>query len=871
MSELREWRAPADRAQRYDRVLLELSMCDAVTRCDLSEALRAICKTSARTLEVGRSGVWLYDEDFTRLTSWVVFESSTQSFLPTLEISAADNPSYFDALEQERVLAIDDACRDERTRAFTPGYLRPHGISSMLDAPIRSRGRLLGVVCHEHTGPVRSWDPEEERFAASLGDLVAVALAANERTRAEAALRESEACYRLLVDGARDLIFNLDPTGTVRSLNPALESLLGWRPSSWVGRHFAGLIFPEDLGAALDLFGRALSGEPLPTFEIRLQDAAGRPIWFEFTISVLNQEDRIASVFGVGRDVTARKQAEVRRRVLDEIGRTLSRCGENFDEALALAHDTLERELPCDRIATIVTDPETGALSIAACRDGTISAEAGEDAYGASEAASDELVRRVMTTGAVQLPDAPEQAIVAAPLRCPEGTIGALVAHRAGRVAFDPEQVELCQSAARELAVAITAERRRKEQEENAFVAASLAHLGQELIASLDLPVLLDRLCRLTAEALGCDASHTFLRDENGTFEQVASHGDPPQLAEALRSLPITEADSRGLVAAMEREWVVISRPGDGLLADHLWEAYGTSSAIIVALRRGPRLVGAQSAALRPGNGEFGRRQMRIALGIARLASLAIANARLVAELEAASRLKSDFVATMSHELRTPLNVILGYNEILLEQLGTMDAEQGEALHCMRSSALQLLELIEATLDLSRLEAGRAPLQLADVDLRALMDDVRHETASLRAVKGHLDVGWRAPNRLHAHTDALKLKVILKNLISNAVKFTATGSIEISIGERDEAIEIAVRDTGIGMTRETRAVMFEAYRQGDGSMTREYGGVGLGLYIVARLVEALSGTIEVESEPGRGSTFRVLVPADSRVGRAVTG
>jgi PAS domain S-box-containing protein len=869
VSELREWRAPADRAQRYDRVLLELSMCDAVTRSDLSDALRVICQTSARTLEVGRAGVWLYDEAFTRLTSRVVFESSSQSFLPSLEIRAADNPPYFEALEQERVLAIDDACRDERTKAFTPGYLKPLGISSMLDAPIRSRGRLLGVVCHEHTGPARTWDPEEERFAASLGDLVAVALAADERTRAETALRESEACYRLLVDGARDLIFNLDPAGTVRSLNPALETLLGWQPSAWVGRHFARLVHPDDLGTALELFGRAISGEPLPTFEIRLQNAAGQPIWFEFTISALSQYDGIASVFGVGREVTARKRAEVRRRVLDEVGRTLTRCGENFGEALALAHEALARELPCDRIATVVSDPETGALTVTSCRHSA--GRAAADAEGAEGFAPEDLVRRAMATNAVQLAGASEHAVVAAPLRCPDGTIGALVAERAGRIGFDAEQVELCQSAARELALAITAERRRQEQEENAFVAESLAHLGQELITSLDLPVLLDRLCRSTAEVLGCDSSHTFLLDENGTFEQVASHGDPPQLTEVLRSLPITAEQSRGLVAAMEREWVVLSRPGDGLLADHLWEAYGTTSAIIIALRRGSRLVGAQSAALRAGHGEFGRRHVRIALGLARLASLAIANARLVAELEAASRLKSDFVATMSHELRTPLNVILGYNEILLEELGSLDPGHGEALHCMRSSAMELLELIEATLDLSRLEAGRAPLQLADVDLRAWMDEVRHETVALRAAKNQLSFDWRAPNEVHAHTDALKLKVILKNLLSNAIKFTAAGSIDVAVAQRDGKIEISVRDTGIGMSPETQAVMFEAYRQGDGSMTREYGGVGLGLYIVSRLVDALCGTIEVESEPGRGSTFRVRVPADARTTRGLAG
>lgn len=122
---------------------------------------------------------------------------------------------------------------------------------------------------------------------------------------------------------------------------------------------------------------------------------------------------------------------------------------------------------------------------------------------------------------------------------------------------------------------------------------------------------------------------------------------------------------------------------------------------------------------------------------------------------------------------------------------------------------------------------------------------------------------------MRIYSDPVKLKVILKNLFANALKFTEHGSVEVELAVRRQTLEMTVRDTGIGMSPEVCAVIFEPFRQGDASMTRRHGGVGLGLYIAARLVDALHGRIDVESEPGRGSTFRVRLPADARARRRI--
>ncbi len=218
----------------------------------------------------------------------------------------------------------------------------------------------------------------------------------------------------------------------------------------------------------------------------------------------------------------------------------------------------------------------------------------------------------------------------------------------------------------------------------------------------------------------------------------------------------------------------------------------------------------------------------------------------------------------MSHELRTPLNVILGYNELLLDEVfGTLTPEQAASLDRVGMSARELLELINATLDISRLETGRAALALEDIDPAALLQDIESETRALREKPGVESV-WRiVPNLPRIRSDLVKLKVLLKNLIANAIKFTDHGSVTIAAQARDGWIEFSVADTGTGMSSETQAVIFEPFRQGDSSATRLHGGVGLGLYIVSRLLEMLSGRIEVESAVGVGSTFRVRIPVNA--------
>lgn len=403
---------------------------------------------------------------------------------------------------------------------------------------------------------------------------------------------------------------------------------------------------------------------------------------------------------------------------------------------------------------------------------------------------------------------------------------------------------------------------------EEGQVSAALARVGQELIQSLDWPVLLERLGRLTVEALACDCSHTLLWEPAAhAYAMTAGYGDSAEQWESMRVLKVPRSAISGLIARLERDEVVplILSESEDLLPASLSRQYGITVSLYGALRQKGELIGIHAAGYRGRAAPFGTQQMDIMRGIAQLASLALEHARVLEELGRANRLKYDFVATMSHELRTPLNVIMGYSDLLLEgTFGTLVPDQSDAVRRVARSGRQLLELINTTLDLGRLDAGRLELQLRDVRLADFVREVDAETHDLQQKPG-VRFEWQLPSRLPVlATDPLKLKVVIKNLIDNAMKFTEAGGVSVGIRARERGVEFAVSDTGIGISPEVRLIIFEPFRQADSSTTRRYGGVGLGLYIVHRLVDLLGGTLAVDSEVGRGSTFRVWLPSGRR-------
>jgi signal transduction histidine kinase len=428
---------------------------------------------------------------------------------------------------------------------------------------------------------------------------------------------------------------------------------------------------------------------------------------------------------------------------------------------------------------------------------------------------------------------------------------GAAAGDRVRRAVFDREQALAASSA---------------DLQERAVVDEALARVGRELIALPDTKRILDRLCHLTTEALQCDASHTYLWDaDRQEYRAAAGYGDTPEQWEMLRvmSYPASIVQRFHRQIAVEG---VLQYKVDGLPTrpSVLLRELGTTVFLCMALRRGDSLIGVQAAEYR-GRGElFDGRAVRIAQGISHLASLALETARLVEELDGANRLKSEFVATMSHELRSPLNIIIGYHELLLDgAFGALNDRQRDPLRRADRSARELLDLISATLDLSRLEAKRIAVDVSEVEVAELVDEVGREYSTVLDRPG-LSVRWFAAHGLpRVATDRVKLKMVLKNLVGNAVKFTDQGEVSLTATARDDGVEFAVVDTGVGIPIDAQLMIFEPFRQLEVTRTRLRGGAGLGLYIVKRLLDALGGTITLESEVGRGSVFRVWLPCET--------
>jgi signal transduction histidine kinase len=241
-------------------------------------------------------------------------------------------------------------------------------------------------------------------------------------------------------------------------------------------------------------------------------------------------------------------------------------------------------------------------------------------------------------------------------------------------------------------------------------------------------------------------------------------------------------------------------------------------------------------------------------------------------QLSRASKAKSEFLANMSHELRTPMNAILGFSEMMIDGIyGDVPTELKEPLADIQVNGRNLLRLINDVLDLSKIEAGRMELALEEYDVGDVVHTVRASLRSIAAEKG-LEFTAHVPEDLPiAYGDSGRLVQCLTNLAGNALKFTRQGRVDIAVELAGENLVYSVSDTGIGIAQEELENIFTEFRQVDTTITREFGGSGLGLSISKKFVERLGGRIWVQSEPGKGSTFSFSVPLRAGEGAAGAG
>ena len=404
------------------------------------------------------------------------------------------------------------------------------------------------------------------------------------------------------------------------------------------------------------------------------------------------------------------------------------------------------------------------------------------------------------------------------------------------------------------------------QREEREFSTA-LLQVVRSLNAAISAPqALADRITEETRRALQADWCVLYTpRDRDNRLHATAIRGASRAVAEEIRGLGFDPAQLREVYRQLLETGTVEITAGRerGLVPPEVLARWQTRAALCQAVIRDGRLIGILACCYRVWGGPFTAAQRHLLAAIAEQAVVAIDNARLMEEARAANRIKSEFVSTVSHEVRTPLNVIVGYTDLLIDGVfGVPGREQLEALQRVRQQSTHLLELIQTMLDLNRLEAGRIPLLIESFQIDELFGHLRAGIpANWR--KNDVQLVWQGDETTLIRSDRGKVEVILRNLIHNALKYTDSGVVTVEARPRpdDGGVNFAVTDTGLGISAGDLGTIFEMFRQGSNGAARG-GGVGLGLYIVRRLTEALGGTIEVSSHPGAGTRFQVSLPPE---------
>jgi signal transduction histidine kinase len=462
-----------------------------------------------------------------------------------------------------------------------------------------------------------------------------------------------------------------------------------------------------------------------------------------------------------------------------------------------------------------------------------------------------------------------------APLLRDDRAIGTIVVTRATPGLFTDKQVALLQTFASQAVIAIENVRLFKElQARNTEVTEALEQ--QTSIAEIlrvisstptDIMPVLEAVTHRAAQLCDAPDARLFLVDGD-ILRYVAGFGE---LREIRQTLPFT----RGMVtgrAILDRSVVHIEDLAAKLSefpdAREPQQEFGARTTLAVPLVRENKAFGC-IVMRRKEVRSFTAKQIELVKTFGDQAVIAIENVRLFNEiqdksrqLEVANQHKSEFLANMSHELRTPLNAVIGFSEALLEKMfGEMNEKQEDYLKDIHSSGKHLHSLINDILDLSKIEAGRMELELSEFSLPAALQNAMtlvRERAQTHGIELELHVD---PKLGEIRADERKFKQIVLNLLSNAVKFTPDGGcVEVDARVNGSSAQVSVKDTGVGIAPEDQEAVFEEFRQVGRDYTNKQEGTGLGLTLTRRFVELHGGTIGVESEPGKGSTFTFTLP-----------
>jgi len=467
--------------------------------------------------------------------------------------------------------------------------------------------------------------------------------------------------------------------------------------------------------------------------------------------------------------------------------------------------------------------------------------------------------------------------LLAVPILKGNDLLGVLIVYHLEVRPFTDKQIALVESFADQAAIAIEnthlldeLRQRTAELGHSVGELRALGEVSQAVNSTLDLETVLSTIVTKAVQLSGTEAGAIYVFDElQREFHLRATFGMEQELIDAITQQHIDMSDPNVAAVMTEGEPIQVADLRDEATTElnEITLRAGYRARLVAPLLRGEEVVG-MLVVRRKAPGAFAQNTVDLMKTFAAQSALAIQNARLFHEIEEKSRQlaeasqhKSQFLANMSHELRTPLNAILGYTELMADgAYGEPSQRMMGVLKRLESNGKHLLGLINDVLDLSKIEAGQLLLDLADYSLKQVADTVYSAIEPLAADKKLKFTTELSPDLPRGHGDERRLTQVLLNLVGNAIKFTDAGEVVIKVSVANGTFNVAVQDTGPGISTTDQAKLFQEFQQADNSMTKKKGGTGLGLAISKRIIEMHGGRIWIESVVGKGSTFSFTVP-----------